>query len=219
LEQASKQTANSSLANNYRFHNFNLTVTTPNGTVIQKTFDVIQDTASSIGFYYTPTEVGNYTIFFSYPGETYGANGNGNPASVLINDTYGPSNATGTFTVQQEPITSYPASYPLPTEYWTRPIYGETPFWWSISSNWLGTGSPVNSAVGSGTLTGFTSGSYINRYPGDAVGPQTNHVIWTKPLQSSGGVVGGSNYAIQGDTYFEGSAYTNRYQNPIIMNG
>ena len=42
--------------------------------------------------------------------------------------------------------------------------------------------------------------------------------MWTKPLQS-GGVVGGNNFVIQGDTYFEGSAYNNRYTNPIIIDG
>jgi len=55
-------------------------------------------------------------------------------------------------------------------------------------------------------------------YPGDAVGSQTSHVMWTKPLQS-GGVVGGNNTAILGQTYFDGSAYLIRYNNPIILDG
>jgi outer membrane protein assembly factor BamB len=42
--------------------------------------------------------------------------------------------------------------------------------------------------------------------------------MWTKPLQS-GGVVGGNNFPIQGNTYFEGSAYVQRFNNPIIVNG
>ncbi|MCJ7560977.1 hypothetical protein MUO79_10240, partial [Candidatus Bathyarchaeota archaeon] len=42
--------------------------------------------------------------------------------------------------------------------------------------------------------------------------------MWTKPIQS-GGVVGGNNFAVQGDTYFEGSAYNQRYTNVIIVNG
>ena len=43
--------------------------------------------------------------------------------------------------------------------------------------------------------------------------------MWTKPLQN-GGVVGGNNFAIQqGDTFFEGSAYSQRHTNPIIVNG
>ena len=219
FDVAGQPVSSASLANTYRFHNYQLSITAPDGQVTTKTFDVVSDTTSSIGYAFTPTVVGTYNLSFVFPGQVYGANGNGNPNSVLMNDTYLPSSAKGTLTVQQDPVASYPGSYPLPTEYWTRPIYGENPYWWSISSNWLGTGSPVNSATGTGTLTGFTSGSYIQRFPGDAVGPLTSHVMWTKSLQSSGGVVGGNNYAIQGDTYFEGSAYTNRFQNPIIMNG
>jgi outer membrane protein assembly factor BamB len=79
--------------------------------------------------------------------------------------------------------------------------------WWSISSNWLGTGAP-----------GYSAGLLGASFPGDAVGSQTSHVMWTKTLQD-GGIAGGNNYVIQGDSYFEGSAYNNRFNNPIIING
>ncbi len=49
-------------------------------------------------------------------------------------------------------------------------------------------------------------------------GPQTSHIMWKASLQM-GGVVGGNAFVIPGDTYFEGSAYNNRYTNPIIING
>ena len=42
--------------------------------------------------------------------------------------------------------------------------------------------------------------------------------MWDKPLQS-GGVVGGNNVGITADTYFDGSAYLVRYNNPIILDG
>jgi outer membrane protein assembly factor BamB len=42
--------------------------------------------------------------------------------------------------------------------------------------------------------------------------------MWTKPLQT-GGVVGGDDLNIPGDTFFEGSAYINRFSNPIILAG
>ena len=43
--------------------------------------------------------------------------------------------------------------------------------------------------------------------------------MWTKPLQI-GGVVGGTNNNdINGETWFEGSAYNQRYTNPIIVDG
>jgi outer membrane protein assembly factor BamB len=42
--------------------------------------------------------------------------------------------------------------------------------------------------------------------------------MWTKPLQM-GGIVGDDNFPIRGNTWFEGSAYSQRYQNPIIIHG
>ena len=42
--------------------------------------------------------------------------------------------------------------------------------------------------------------------------------MWTKPLDQ-GGIVGGDNFQVAGDSYFEGSAYIQRYDNPIIMDG
>ena len=100
---------------------------------------------------------------------------------------------------------------PLPTNYWTRPIYGTNPNWYTISSNWLGSGAP-----------GYSGYSFLgaaqSSYPGDAVGPLTGHIMWTTPIQS-GGVVGGNNFVIAGDTYFEGSAYQQRFTNPIIIDG
>ena len=120
--------------------------------------------------------------------------------------------------MQAEPISEALSSGPLPTQYWTRPIYGENSEWYAVSSNWLGTGSGVISTLGFNTLTGFTTQAYINRYPGDAVGSQTAHVMWTLPY-GSGGVVGGNDYSTQGVGYFEGSAYNQRFTNPIIING
>jgi len=196
------------LTNDYRFHNYNLTITKPDGSTETKIFDVVKDTTSSQFYAYTPASVGNYTFTFDFPGQDF--NTYSHPTtSQFVNDTYLPSRASTTIVVQQEPIPSAIYSYPLPTEYWTRPIYGENTDWWTISSNWLGTG-----AAGYGVWTN----AWAMRNPGDAVGPLTSHIMWTKSLQS-GGVVGGNNFAIPGDTAFEGSAYNQRYTNPIIVNG
>ena len=196
------------IGNDIRFHNYKITITAPDGKEETKTWDTVWDTTSNQGFSYTPTQVGTYTLNFTYPGQDYNTYSHSS-TSAYVNDTYQASTASTTFTVQNEPTVSYPDSYPLPTEYWTRPIYGENPYWFTISSNWLGFASP-----------GYGSGILMNEeaYSGDAVGPSTSHVMWTKPLQS-GGVVGGNNFAISGDTYFEGSAYTYRFANPIIMDG
>ena len=200
--------------NNYRFHNYKLTITDPNGENTTKTFDTIQDTTSSQAYSFTPTIVGTYTLTFDFPGQTI-TTSNGSPISVAVNDTYLPSTASTTLVVQQDPIMTYPSSYPLPSEYWTRPIYGENPFWWSISSNWLGTGQPGYFGIAASYNQGANGNVY---FAGDTVGPLTSHIMWTKPFQT-GGVVGGNKFDIQGNAYFEGSAYNQRYQNPIVING
>ena len=69
-------------------------------------------------------------------------------------------------------------------------------------------------------------GAIMSRNPGDAIGSLTSHVVWTKPIQS-GGVVGGNAFYDggaypgngQGVGYYEGTAYEQRYVNPIIMDG
>jgi outer membrane protein assembly factor BamB len=200
------------LANDIRFHNYQLTITAPDGTTESVTFDVISDPTSNQIYGFTPGQTGEYTLDFTFPGQKYTfttpiSSFFGAPApSAYINDTYLPSSASATLMVQEDPIEAYPTT-PLPDEYWSRPIYGQNSNWWTISSNWLGTGAP-----------GYSTGMAGASFPGDAVGSQTSHVMWTKPLQF-GGIVGGDNFVIKGDSYFDGSAYNNRYNNPIIISG
>ena len=75
----------------------------------------------------------------------------------MMGDDYLASSASTTLTVQQDSIPSAITSYPLPQEYWTHPIYGENTDWWKISSNWLGTGSPVSGGAASTTDQTFTT--------------------------------------------------------------
>ena len=201
------------MANERRWHDYKLVITDPDGKETTKTWDVVQDTTSSQYYRFTPDKAGTYSFNFSFPGQVFtwtDVSASTGLQSNYINDTYLASSATATLTVQEEPLSTFPDSYPLPTEYWTRPIYGENPYWWTISSNWLGVGSPG--------YTGLTLMGSQNAYPLDSIGSQTSHIMWTKPLQS-GGVVGGDNFEIKGDTYFEGSAYNQRFTNPIIVNG
>jgi outer membrane protein assembly factor BamB len=199
----------SAITNGYRFHNYQLIITKPDSTTNTTSYATIQDPTSSQYFIMTPDQVGTYIFNFSFPGQNINDYPHANDA--FVNDTYLPSSASTTLTVQQESLPAPIGSYPLPEEYWTRPIYGENNFWWSISSNWLGQGAPGYAGVN-------RPGARQQSYPGDAVGPQTAHVMWTKPFQS-GGVVGGNNFLLQGNTYFEGSAYNQRFANPIILNG
>ena len=196
--------------NDYRYHNYELTITAPDGTNTTKTYPTIQDTTNSQYYIFSPNQIGTYTLSFAYLGQ----NVNDYPhdpstaTTSYTNDTFQASSYTSTLTVQQDPVSNLPNT-PLPTEYWTRPIYGENTNWWSISSNWLGSG-----------ITGYGAmpGPNEQMFSGDSVGPQTGHIMWTKPIQS-GGVAGGNNYQIQGNGIFEGSAYNQRFVNPIILNG
>jgi len=192
--------------NDYRFHNYKLTITAPDGTVSTQTWAYIADTTSSQGYAYTPSQVGTYLLNFTFPGQNINDYSHANDA--YVNDTYLPSSASTTLTVQEEGLPGEITGFPLPTDYWTRPIYGENSNWYSISSDWLGTGAPP-----------LTYNLGTSKYVPDAVGPQTSHIMWTKPLQN-GGVVGGNPFTdAQGVGYFEGSAYNARYTNPIILDG
>ena len=191
------------LTNDWRFHNYKLTITAPDGTVEVKTWDVVWDTTSSQGYSFAPNQVGTYNLKFEFPGQKYTQYSH-NPNSAFVNDTYLASSAEGTLTVQEESIQYLPETS-LPSEYWSRPIYGENPNWWMVSSNWFGSGSTQ--------LANWRS------YIPDGFGSETNHVMWSKQIQLSGGVVGGNTLEIPGDTFFEGSAYLNRFVNPIIMDG
>jgi len=197
-------------SNNYRFTNFKLTITAPDGTNTTDTWAVCADPTSNQYYVWTPSTTGTYTFTFNYPGQVYGANGNGYSKSILVGDTYLPSSASTTVTVQQAPIPAAVTSEPLPTNYWTRPIFGENSNWYTISSNWLGTGMPP--------VAGYSYSVY-GVYHGDSVGSVTAHIMWTMPIQA-GGIVGGNEYTYNpGVGYFEGTAYIGRFSNPIIVDG
>ena len=192
--------------NEIRFHGYELTIKAPNGKTETKTWDIVWDSTSSQGYSFTPDQTGTYILNFTFPGQTYTWTEPFLFMGMLLpneytNDTYLSSSASATLTVQEEPIPTIPNN-PLPTQYWTRPIYGTNWNWYTVSSNWLGQSAP----------------GYANGVPGDAVGPLTGHIMWTKPIDM-GGVVGGDNFIIKGDTYAEGSAYATRYNNPIIIDG
>jgi len=196
------------LVNDYRFHNYRLTITDPEGAVETMNFDYIADSTNAQTYSFTPEQVGTYNINFTFAGQAINQYSH-NPNSAYVNDTYLPSSTVASLTVQEEPIADPIYSYALPTEYWARPIEGQNSYWYTISSNWLGAGVPGY---------GGMPGPNMRAFSGDSIGPLTGHVMWTMPIQS-GGVVGGDLFDIKGNTYFEGSAYIQRFTNPIIVNG
>jgi len=159
---------------------------------------------------YTPDEVGTYTFQVSFPGQTLAGT---NPHPIIpmgleyIGDWFEPSTSVEEeLTVQQDPIEPYPDT-PPPTDYWTRPISKELRDWWRISGNWLGGDHPENR---------------FNQY---SEGPESAHIVWTRPIWS-GGLVGGE-YGVS--SYYDGVAYerfwvgegpeTHVGESPIIIDG
>ena len=184
------------IPNDIRMTNYKLNLTKPDGTT-QILGPFTGDTTNTIYTTYTPDQIGTYSVVLFYPDLVYYWSG------TYQNDTFlGATSDTIYFTVQQDPLPAI-VEYPLPTEYWTRPIEGQNSDWSTISSHWLGTGSPQ---IGS---TNFQQ---------DGAAPSSAHIVWTKPIQD-GGVVGGSNVGIEGNTFYQGGSYNHRFANPIIMYG
>jgi hypothetical protein len=189
------------LTNDIRRHDYSLTITAPDGTTETQNWPVIDDATGVQFLRYTPKQAGNYTFFFNYPQQTYTWSG------TYQGDIFTASNRTRTLTVTEEPIPEGLNSYPLPTEYWTRPIEEQNTYWYSIASNWLS--APY--------ITG-ASVAFIGGQQPDGTAPESAHIMWTKPLQY-GGIVGGTNTGIIGEGYYQGLSYNPRFGNPIIMHG
>lgn len=209
---------NAAQTNNIRKDNYTLTITAPDGKTSTQHWDVVDNTGGELTTSYTPSQVGNYTATLSYGGQTYPSLAQvvstvplSDSIVAAINayagDIFTPETATVTFTVQQQPLPAPINSYPLPTEYWTRPIEGQNIYWYTVSSNWL-----ESAQFGTFQQTG------LNLYQPDGTAPNTGHIMWTLPIEF-GGVAGGSNTGIPGATYYSGSSYEGRFANTIIMNG
>ncbi len=178
----------------YNWANFTVKITSPSGK-IENFGPYTSDATGGAYLSYTPNEVGEYKFDFNFPGQTLsGLNYHGIPVGPY---TYGPESATTNLTVQENPVKSYETPA-LPTDYWTRSIYGENKNWYQISGNWL--------------QSSYNSTGPFNPY---TTAPNTAHIVWTKK-QYMAGVVGGD----YGDlTYYQGPIYQNYFVPPIIIDG
>ena len=192
--------------NDIRRHDYQLTITAPDGTVQTKSFARVADTTGAQSTSFTPTMTGTYTFSFNYPGQNYTWTTAQGGSAAYLGYQFLPATATGTLTVQQDAVQPT-ADSPLPTEYWTRPIYGEDFSWYALGSNWLG-----------GNFLGTFQQSGMNYWQQSGTGPESSHIAWTTPMED-GGVVGGINTGIVGATYYSGGSYEGRFGSAIIMYG
>jgi outer membrane protein assembly factor BamB len=186
-----------------RWENMTVQVTKPDGTT-QTLGSFRSDDVGGAHTTYTPSAVGNYSFQMFFPGQTI-TGANSNPATYTMNpasigDYYLPSNSSIVhLVVQQEAIPLLPVT-PLPTDYWTRPINGMNPEWKSIAGDYLGVDPGGND------------------YTPYVTGPESAHIMWTKPI-AFGGVVG-TNYSDW--NYYTGLAYETKFGGfgkPLIMSG
>jgi hypothetical protein len=194
--------------NDIRRHDYTLTITAPDNSVETQHWDTISDPTSCQFVSFAPDQVGTYTLKFDYFGQTYTWSGS------YQNDVFTAASITTTLTVQEEPLPEPINSYPLPAEYWTRPIEGQNTDWYTISSNWLGEPYITSGAA----IGGGTSGNYFSHVQQNGIAPNSPHIMWSKPIQD-GGVVGGNTFEIPGEMYYTGGSYNTRFSGALIMYG
>ncbi len=195
-----------------RWTNLTVVVTKPDGTA-QKLGPFKSDATGGTFTTYTPDTVGNYTFQSFFGGEVLPGINNPVPGTIssnaFVNDTFLPSSSSKfILTVQQDPI-PYEPNAPLPTNYWTRPIYGENNAWYTIAGNWLGLAQSTFAATGM-----YNPMANYNPY---TTAPNTAHLLWTKPV-AFGGIIGGEFGGSETGNYYSTSQYEPKFA-PIIIQG
>ncbi len=195
-----------------RWTNLTVVITKPDGST-QKLGPFSSDATGGTVTTFTPEAVGNYTFQSFFGGEVLPGLNNPVPGTIsnnaFVNDTFLPSSSSKfILTVQQDPI-PYESAAPLPTNYWTRPIYGENNAWYTIAGNWLGLSASTFAATGM-----YSTMSNYNPY---TTAPNTAHLLWTKPV-AFGGIIGGEFGGSETGNYYSTSQYEPKFA-PIIMQG
>jgi hypothetical protein len=164
------------------------------------------DTTGGVGgITFTPATTGNYTFQGIFPGQSLGTDSTNTTYNMVASDS-----PPVTIVVQQSPISYYSGS-PLPTSYWTRPIYANNFNWaQTIGGNWYGLGRPAFDVTGGYDATGNNLQQY-------STAPTTAHILWTKAT-TTGGQPGGETIANQENAYSTASPLYHLFE-PVILNG
>ena len=171
-----------------------VTVTRPDG-VTETLGPFKTDATGGTGTNYVPTMEGVYKFQTHFPQQNYA--GFGTNTTWLASDS-----PIVELVVQADPIPLYPG-FPLPTEYWTRPINAQFHEWAPIAGNWL---RPAGS---------YTMPPIPKYHPYNEDAPETAHILWTKQY-AQGGLTGGDLGNVQ---YEMGDAYVGKFLGSVIIDG
>ena len=108
---------------------------------------MICDTTGVQSTSFTPTKTGNYNFTFNYPEQNYTWTTSQGGTAAYTGVTFLGKPTTTLKSTKTQSVTPPPT---LPTEYWSRPIYGTNDNWYTIASHWLGratTSAPSNKAA------------------------------------------------------------------------
>ncbi|MCS7227045.1 MAG: PQQ-like beta-propeller repeat protein, partial [Gloeomargarita sp. SKYB31] len=156
------------------FEGITITVERPDGKT-ERLGPFKTDSTGATGTTYKPTMVGTYYFQLSFPGQTYtwpGTPGFDPTFRAGMTVYFQPCTSEKfPLTVQEQPLPTHPG-FPLPTEYWSRPIDSQIREWTQVAGNWLGVAP-------------------INFYAPYNDGPETPHILWTKHYLGVGSALGG----------------------------
>ncbi|MCW3982584.1 MAG: hypothetical protein NWE96_01150 [Candidatus Bathyarchaeota archaeon] len=165
------------------------------------------DTTGGVGgIEFVPDTVGNYTVQAFYKGQTINGTVSGKVFTYNILPT---QSEVTTFTVQTDPIPGN-LMVPLPTEYWSRPIYATNYQWAQLGGNWWGLGKPSFTDTGGYDAQGNNFNPYTEA-------PNSPHIMWVKPT-AFGGQVGLPISSDQESQYTSTSILYRQFE-PVILNG
>jgi len=195
-------------------------ITDPSGTK-EVYGPYLMSPVAGVTFTFTPDLPGEYTLQAHYPGQVLtGDNPESSTPSTmnshLIGSTMLPDDSdTITLVVQEEPVEPIYKTPPLPTEFWTRPIYGTNWNWAELGSNWFGLSAGGGFSSGGSGTGGDT---YNRNFQPNGPAPNTPHIMWTMPTQL-GGQPG---MPVPGDqsSMYSGTSLLITYFKPVcILNG
>ena len=157
------------------------------------------DTTGGGGTTYIPTMEGTYYFQVHFPEQVNEYGDPSRPYPLPAGTIMKASDSEKVpLTVQQDPVPQHPG-FPLPTEYWVRPINAQFREWASISGSYVFDGLP------------FTTNPDSLFQPYNEA-PDTAHILWRRQ-DVLGGLVGGDSEITRFD---DGTAYESKWHAVIV---